>query len=112
MLRLRSIRSGRLKLTLSHQNPIGHPDIHVEGNMLTVKGEWKTEGKGPEYRETFYGKFERAVTLSHGVKPEKIAARYENGVLEILVPLPAELAGRKIPIEIEGGKKRIESKAA
>ncbi len=86
-------------------------DVHVEGDLLTIKAERKAEEKGPEYRETFYGKFERAVTLPHGVKAEKIAARYENGVLELVVPLPVELAGKKIPVQIEAGK-TIESKAA
>jgi HSP20 family molecular chaperone IbpA len=48
------------------------------------------------------------------VKAEKIAARYEHGVLELVVPLPVELAGKKIPIQIEAGKtgKTIEPKAA
>jgi HSP20 family molecular chaperone IbpA len=48
------------------------------------------------------------------VNAEKITAHYENGVLELVVPLPAELAGKKIPIEVETGKtkKQIESKAA
>ena len=67
--------------------------------------------KGHEYRETVYGRIERAVTLPHGVKAEKITARYENGVLELAVPLPVELAGKKIPIQIEAGKK-TEPKAA
>lgn len=86
-------------------------DVHVEGDVLTIKAERKAEEKGSEYRETFYGKFERAVTLPHGVKAEKISARYEHGVLELVMPLPVELAGKKIPIQIAAGKK-IESKAA
>jgi len=86
-------------------------DVHVEGELLTIKAERKAEERGPEYRETYYGKFERTVTLPHGVKGEKITAHYEHGVLELVVPLPVELAGRKIPIQIEAGK-TIESKAA
>lgn len=86
-------------------------DVHAEGNLLTITGERKSEEEGPEYRETFYGKFERQVTLPQGVEADKISARYENGVLEIQVPLPAELAGRKIPIQVKETKK-IGSKAA
>ena len=85
--------------------------VHVEGNVLTIAGERRSEEKKAEYRETFYGKFERRLTLPHGVTADKIAAHYNNGVLEIRVPLPAELAGRKIPIQIESTKK-LESKAA
>jgi HSP20 family protein len=78
-------------------------DVHVqaEGNLLTITGERKGEEKGPEYRETFYGKFERQITLPQGVEADKIAARYEHGVLEIRVPLPAQFAGRKVRIQIE-----------
>ncbi len=86
-------------------------NVHVEGDLLTIKAERKAEEKGSEYRETFYGKFERAVTLPRGVNGEKITARYERGVLELVVPLPVELAGKKIPVQIETGK-TIESKAA
>ena len=90
-------------------------DVHVqaEGNLLTITGERKGEEKGPEYRETFYGKFERQIALPQGVEADKIAARYEHGVLEIRVPLPAQFAGRKGPIQIEQkDNKKLESKAA
>ena len=90
-------------------------NVHVQadGNLLTITGERKSEEKGPEYRETFYGKFERQIALPQGVEADKIAARYEHGVLEIRLPLPAQLAGRKIPIEIEqkDKTKKLESKA-
>jgi HSP20 family protein len=90
-------------------------DVHVqaEGNVLSIRGERKGEEKGPEYRGTFYGKFERQVALPQIVEADKITARYEHGVLEIRVLLPAQLAGRKIPIQIEQQEnKKLESKAA
>ena len=87
--------------------------VHAEGNLLSIKGERKSEETGPEYRETFHGKFERTLALPQGVEADEIAARYENGVLEIRVPLPAQLAGRKIPVQIEQKEtKKLESKAA
>lgn len=87
--------------------------VHIEGNLLSITGERKTQEEGSDYQETHYGRFERTVTLPQGVEPEKIAARYEYGVLEIRVPLPAQVAGRKIPIEVEHkGNKKLESKAA
>jgi len=90
-------------------------DVHVqaEGGALTITGERKSEEKRSDYRETFYGKFERQIALPQGTETDKIAARCEHGVLEIRVPLPAQLAGRKIPIQIEQeNKKKLESKAA
>ena len=87
--------------------------VQAEGNVLTISGERKSEETGGEYRETFYGKFERSLALPQGVEADKIAARYHNGVLEIRVPLPAQLAGRNIPIQIEQKEhKKIDSKAA
>jgi HSP20 family protein len=87
--------------------------IHAEGNVLSISGERKTEEKGQDYQETSYGKFERAITLPQGVETDKISARCEHGVLEVRVPVPAKLAGRKIPIEIDQKEnKKLESKAA
>ena len=42
-----------------------------------------------------------------GIDPEKVTARYENGVLEVTVPLPAGHASRRVPVQIEshGSKK-------
>ena len=88
-------------------------NVQAEGNLLTITGERKGEEKGREYRETFHGNFERQLALPQEVEPDKIAARYEHGVLEVRVPLPAQLAGRKVPIQIEQTeKKKVESKAA
>jgi HSP20 family protein len=87
--------------------------VHAESNVLTICGERKTEEKGQDYQETSYGKFDRTVTLPQGVETDKISARCEHGVLEIRVPVPAQLAGRRIPIQIDQKEnKKIESKAA
>jgi HSP20 family molecular chaperone IbpA len=51
--------------------------------------------------------------LPQGVETEKIAARCEHGVLEIRVPLSAQVAGREIPIQIEQkDNRKQENKAA
>ena len=87
--------------------------IHAEGNVLSISGERRTEEKGHDYRETSYGKFQRSLTLPQGVETDKIAAHCEHGILEIRVPLPVQLAGRKIPIQIEQKEnKKLENKAA
>ncbi len=88
-------------------------EITVQGNRLTIKGERKA-GKEQEhgtyhFREIRYGTFARTVTLPAEVKTEDIKARYHNGVLEIRVPLPKELAARRIPIE---AKPTVEEKMA
>src|SRR4030095_9347998 len=88
-------------------------EVRAEGNLLTITGERKTEEKNSNYQETFYGKFDRTLALPQGVEADKIGAHYEHGVLEIRVPIPAQLAGRKVPIQIEQkDNKKLESKAA
>ncbi|MFQ5853290.1 MAG: Hsp20/alpha crystallin family protein [Candidatus Binatia bacterium] len=78
-------------------------EVSVVDDTLIIKGERKSSDEVKEkhyhYRETSYGKFERRLALPKGVDGEKIKASYKNGVLEISVPLPVKLAGRKIPIE-------------
>jgi HSP20 family protein len=87
--------------------------VHAEGNFLSISGERKTEEKGQDYQETSYGKFERTIVLPQGVETDKIAARCEHGVLEIRVPVPSQIAGRKIPIQIDQKEnKKLENKAA
>jgi HSP20 family protein len=88
-------------------------EVQAEGNLLSISGERKTEAKNSDHQETYYGKFERTLTLPQGVEADKIVAHYQHGVLEIRVPLPAQLAGRKVPVQIEQkDNKKLESKAA
>lgn len=100
-----------VRLDLPGVNP-KDVDVQAEGNLLKITGERKSEDKGPDYKETFYGRFERTVALPSGLEADKITARYEHGVLEIRVPLPAQFAGRTIPIQIEQNTKKVEAKAA
>jgi HSP20 family protein len=101
-----------LRFDLPGVNP-NDVQIQAEGNVLSISGERKSEEKREGYQETYYGKFERTVALPRGIEADKIAARYEHGVLEIHAPLPAQLGGRKIPVQIEQkDNKKLESKAA
>lgn len=76
--------------------------IEVKDETLSVSAEReKTEETSEEgfYRfERRYGTFARAVGLPQGVDQEQIAARYENGVLEVRVPKPVEAKPRKIAL--------------
>lgn len=83
-------------------------EISVTGNMLTVKGERKTEKTEKEgehfYSETSYGAFERTITLPEGVNADKARASFKNGVLEVTLPVKAEALPRKVTVEVEGEK--------
>ncbi len=78
-------------------------ELTVEGRQLTIKGERKSqhEAKETDYlrREVQYGSFARTFLLPEGVKADDLHASYQNGVLQVSVPLPASMAAKKIPIE-------------
>lgn len=76
--------------------------IEVKDDTLSISAErTKTEETSEDgfYRfERRYGTFARAVGLPQGIDQDQIAARYENGVLEIRVPKPEEQKPRKIEL--------------
>src|SRR5439155_3505238 len=86
-------------------------EVSLEGTTLTISGERRSEREekeeGRRFSEVRYGRFERSLTVPDGIDREKVTARYENGVLEVTVPLPAGHASRRVPIQIEshGSKK-------
>jgi HSP20 family protein len=63
-------------------------DISMQQNLLTVAGERKVEA--PEnvqfYRqERFSGAFRRVISLPEDVDPDKVEARYADGILRIVI---------------------------
>jgi HSP20 family protein len=79
--------------------------VEVQDGYLTLSGERQKELKKEEdnvYRaEREYGSFYRSVPLPKGVNADDIKATFNNGVLEVTVPLPPaeKPSGRKIPIQ-------------
>ena len=79
-------------------------EVVLEDDVLTLKGEKRseheTEEKGYRRVETFSGSFERRFALPFEVDPDAVKAAYENGVLTVTVPKPAEPkpVTRRIPI--------------
>jgi HSP20 family protein len=78
-------------------------EITATGDQLTIRGkrQQQREERGRDFihREVAYGNFERVVKLPGGVKPDQIKASYNNGVLELTVPLPEQSRTRKVPIQ-------------
>ncbi len=64
--------------------------IDVEGNTLTISSEKeeKKEEKEAKYtrKEYSYSSFERSFTLPDEVNKDKIEARYEDGLLKLILP--------------------------
>ncbi len=77
--------------------------IKVEGNILTVHGERKFQQEEEKENylvvESAYGEFERVFTLPENADPEKIKAKYENGVLKLFIPKREEEKAKQITIE-------------
>jgi HSP20 family protein len=77
-------------------------DVSVEGGMLRVSGsrEEEKEERGKRYfsKEIRRGAFERSVRLPKSVDRSKIDARYQNGLLQVTMPViksPDEASVRK-----------------
>lgn len=77
--------------------------ISVHDNVLTLKGERKTEEKKENetnyYAELTYGSFSRSFQLPAKVEADKINAEYKNGVLQLSIPKAEEAKPRNIQIK-------------
>lgn len=64
--------------------------IDISDNLLTVSGERKFNKEKKENNfhsiETQYGTFGRSFSLPENVDAAKIEAKYNNGILEIIIP--------------------------
>jgi HSP20 family protein len=80
-------------------------DIRVTGDVLTIKGEKRTEEEEKTRErhrvERSYGAFSRSVTLPEVVDPDKIQAEVKSGVLTVTMPKKAEAKARKIQIDVK-----------
>ena len=72
-------------------------DIHVEDGRLTISGHREERDEHKEkgsYRSEFhYGSFERTVRLPAGARVDDIDASYDDGILEVRVPVDTEGEG-------------------
>ncbi len=78
--------------------------VEIENGLLTIRGERKFEKEtNKDYLRTerAYGTFLRTFTLPSNVIPEKIAASYVNGVLEVEIPKKEEAKPRMIAVDVK-----------
>ena len=82
-------------------------NISIANGRLSVSGERKQEERKEDKMfkrfERSYGRFERSFQLPQDIDENKIQARYENGVLEIMIPKSEVAKPRSIHIDTEKG---------
>ena len=83
--------------------------VHIDGDSLIVEGERKQEKEekreGYYHSERSYGKFYRSIPLPEGAKADQTAAQFNNGVLEVTIPVPEAKVQRREILVQEGPKK-------
>jgi HSP20 family protein len=74
-------------------------NVEVNENVLSISGSRVAEETGQaQLVERPYGSFVRTLTLPQGVDSDSIEAGYQDGVLELRIPKPAEQKPKKITI--------------
>jgi HSP20 family protein len=78
--------------------------LTIENSTLTIRGEKKqvAEEKTTKVHryERSYGVFERSFSLPSTVDADKVSARFENGVLTVLVPKAEKAKPREIQVKV------------
>ena len=77
----------------------GDFNVELQGDVLHLSAERKQEAKEDGGTSSRYGRFERWVSVPSGIDPQKVEARYRNGVLEVTLPRSKEALGRKIEVK-------------
>jgi HSP20 family protein len=72
----------------------------VNGNVLTIRAEQKQESsqKKDGYR-TSERRWQQSLTLPAGTNPDKVDARYRNGILELHLAKTEQSRGRRIEVK-------------
>lgn len=65
--------------------------VELDSNMLTISSEFSKEDEYQDHgkysrKEFSYQSFQRSFRLPETVEPDKIKAKYENGILHLLIP--------------------------
>jgi len=80
----------------------GSVDIDVDGQLLTIRAERTLRGAdGVQWltREREGGSFLRQLSLGQGIDTDAITAHYENGVLNVIIPVSEKAKPRRIEVQ-------------
>ncbi|MDD5586240.1 MAG: Hsp20/alpha crystallin family protein [Alphaproteobacteria bacterium] len=82
-------------------------DVTFQDGILTIKGEKKVERD--EKKDTWHiierssGSFARQLSLPANIDEDKIIAKFDKGVLTIMLPKMPEAQSKATKIEVKGG---------
>ncbi|MBN1450158.1 MAG: Hsp20/alpha crystallin family protein [Anaerolineales bacterium] len=76
-------------------------EITLEGDTLTIKGEFKQPLENVQYlmNERLSGSFVRTLTINIPVQADKAEARFEDGVLTLILPKAEEVRPKVIKVQ-------------
>jgi len=78
-------------------------NISVTPDLLTVTGEKKQETGGQEKNyhvmERTYGRFSRSIPLPTAVSPDRVEARYKDGILRITMGKSKAIKSKRIEVK-------------
>ncbi len=76
-------------------------DLALADGILAVSGERRrpaAKGRRYEHMEIDYGRFERRIALGEEIDADAVEARYQHGLLTIVLPLAARPTG---PVRVQ-----------
>lgn len=76
--------------------------VSIDGNQVSIAAETKKEAQEQRRStlrsERFYGQFYRSFTLDSTIDEEKADAKYEGGVLELVLPKKAGATAHQVKV--------------
>jgi HSP20 family protein len=80
-------------------------NVTISGDILTIKGEKKQEKESKDEHyycsESYYGNFQRTIKLPVNIKPDKVNATFEKGILQIALAKTEEAKKKEIEIKVK-----------
>lgn len=88
-------------------------EVSVEKNELTVKAErrWSDENKRVIASERGQGSFIRQLMLNDALDTDRLAAKLDNGVLTIAIPVDESSKQRRIEVQAGTSAQAIDAKS-
>jgi HSP20 family protein len=79
---------------------VGEIELTIVGNEMTLRAEHRVPEEAPANREApAYARVELTVTLPAVLEPERMEARFHNGLLEVHIPRVPATVPRRVEVK-------------